>query len=783
MTPDSFWYLALIPALPLMGAAVNLLFGRQLGRRAVHAIAVGSVAAAFAMVVLTIVKDGGLWTATKAYMGGLGEHAHPDGRFQGLYYKAWTWIEIGSLKIDLAFRFDTLTAVMTCLITFVGTLIHIYSTGYMAHEPRYAAYFGYLNLFTGAMLILVLGDNLPVMFIGWEGVGLCSYLLIGFWFENTEYANAGRKAFVVNRIGDFAFILGVCLLFYVTGTLDFPALKSAAALDAVRENVGWLGGERVATAAAILLFIGACGKSAQIPLYVWLPDAMAGPTPVSALIHAATMVTSGVYMIARLSFVFASSATAMAVVSGIGALTALAAAFMAFAQTDFKKVLAYSTVSQLGFMFVGVGTGAWAAGIFHLVTHGFFKAGLFLGAGSVMHAMSGSGDITKMGGLRRYMPRTHWAFVVYCLAIAGIIPFSGFFSKDEILAGAYAAHVADWWPAYGKVLWATLSLAALGTAFYMFRLYALAFLGECRADAETKAHIHESPLSMTGPLAVLAIFTVFLGVLGLPHGVVPLPNIFHEYLLGPVVAPASFVTGGEEAAHLGSLGTLSLMGIALVLGGLGAVWAMRLYRNGIPASVDRFTSSELGSELYRQSKNKLFVDEIYEKLFIAPFRKTCRVLFEAADRIIIDTFFVSGVAAVVDFGGKVLRWFQNGQVQRYMVLVVVGAGAVFFVAMSPEASFDYEVKDSSVVVLEAKLEGAGAAGAKVEWDWTGDGKADATGDKVEHDFAGPGHYEVTVKITDGVFERESEHTGVVVIDVPAAADAPPSAAADEGGAQ
>ncbi|HMG56767.1 MAG TPA: NADH-quinone oxidoreductase subunit L, partial [Kofleriaceae bacterium] len=419
---DSSSSLIWIPLLPLLGALINLVLGRKLerwcGRWIVHTIAIAAVALAF--VVAAALVFGPLLALFHEGRGGT-----------GLMQIAYTWIEVGSFKAQLAFRLDTLSAVMVLIVTFVGALIHVYSAGYMAHDPRYSAYFGYLNLFTGSMLILVLGANLPVMFIGWEGVGLCSFLLIGFWFENEAFATAGRKAFVVNRIGDFCFLLGMFLLFWATkelpagdaGSLDFGVLRSPAA--GAHYVAGFWGVDRLATAAGILLFIGACGKSAQLPLFVWLPDAMAGPTPVSALIHAATMVTAGVYMVCRLSFLYAASTTALIVVATVGLLTALVAAFIAFAQTDMKKVLAYSTVSQLGFMFVAAGTGNWTAAIFHLGTHAFFKACLFLGAGSVMHSLEheGSttpGDIMTMGGLRSRLPITRITFMISCLAIAGV---------------------------------------------------------------------------------------------------------------------------------------------------------------------------------------------------------------------------------------------------------------------------------------------------------------------------------------------------------------------------
>jgi NADH-quinone oxidoreductase subunit L len=728
-----------IPLLPLLGAAFNLLvgrvlwratFGRDLPRGLVHFVSVLSVVLAFVVAVVVIfVVPGSLlkqflnWDkATTPLLGGLQ---------QNLY----TWIEIGNFKVDMAFRVDTLSAVMVLVITFIGSLIHIYSTGYMHEEPRYAAYFGYLNLFTGAMLILVLGDNLPVVFIGWEGVGLCSYLLIGFWFTEPAYATAGRKAFIVNRIGDFAFLIGMFLLFKAVGDLSFDELRSGRAMLAYLEPL-W--GERTAFWAALFLFIGACGKSAQIPLYVWLPDAMAGPTPVSALIHAATMVTAGVYMVARLSLLFASSTTAMAVVATIGALTALFAAIMAFAQTDFKKVLAYSTVSQLGFMFVGVGAGAYVAGVFHLMTHAFFKAGLFLAAGSVMHAMSGSGDIMKMGGLRKHMPWTHASFVFYWLAICGIFPFAGFFSKDEILAGAFAAHAEGWAPGYGMFLWAVLSAAALGTAFYMSRLYFLVFWGENRADEETRAHIHESPASMTVPLVVLAAGTFVVGWIGFPHlESLHLPDVFHGFQrwLEPSLARPDMVAAAEFAALSQSIGMvephgdgliIGLIGVALALGVAGIVAARPLYSSGVAPWVRSFTSRGIGAVLYKLSYNKFYVDEIYHVLFVRPFRWLAAGLFEFVDRFVIDLIFVNGAAWVTDVLGRISRWTQNGQVHRYLIAVLIGSAAIFFFTAGRQgADFSWRQEDGRVRFHAEVGEGpALMPGRSIQWDLDGDGEPD-----------------------------------------------------------
>ena len=704
-----------IPLLPLLGALVNLVFGRWMPRGLVHFVAVTVVAASFGVVVSLVA--GPLWDL----FDGKAE------RVELLQHVFW-WIEVGDFKVDLAFRLDTLSAVMCLVITGVGTLIHIYSTGYMAEEPRYAAYFGYLNLFTGAMLILVLGSSLPVMFIGWEGVGVCSYLLIGFWFTRTDYADAGRKAFVVNRIGDFAFLLGMFLLWLATKdlgfaqSLDFGNFRDPR-VEAELVAPFW-GGDRMAAAACILLFIGACGKSAQIPLYVWLPDAMAGPTPVSALIHAATMVTAGVYMIARLSWVFALSTTALAVVATIGLLTALVAAFMAFAQTDLKKVLAYSTVSQLGFMFVGVGTGNWVPAIFHLMTHAFFKAGLFLGAGSVMHANSGSGDIMKMGGLRKHLPITHACFLIYCLAISGFPLTSGFFSKDELLAGALGADGMDGWPMiFNEILWGGLLLAALGTAVYMWRLYFLVFGGTFRGDDETRAHLHESPASMTIPLVVLAVLSIVGGYIGLPHldALHGIPGVFHGL--------ATWLSSSVDmatAAHAPQPELWMSMGLATLVGLLGIGIAYALWGRGPSRTVERFVADPRGHKVYEASAHKLWVDELYDRVFVRPFRWLARGLFEFVDRFLIDTVLVNGSAFAVGLFGRVMRWIQNGQVQRYMVGLILGAALIFWwTSRAERPAIEYRRTPDGAIELSA-YPGAGIASrtAKLRWDLQGDGQWD-----------------------------------------------------------
>jgi NADH-quinone oxidoreductase subunit L len=773
-------YLALIPLLPLVGAFINLTLGRFFSRATTNVFAIGSVAAACALSIYMVGWH--LWPLYKAGSGGL-----------GIEQTAYTWIEVGSFKAQLAFRLDTLSAVMILIVTFIGSLIHIYSIGYMHNESEssYARYFGYLNLFTGSMLILVLAANLPVMFIGWEGVGLCSFLLIGFWYENEAYAYAGRKAFVVNRIGDFCFLLGMFLLFWAVkdasvantarGSLDFANLRDPAVGPAFVQ--GFWGVDRLATAAGILLFIGACGKSAQLPLFVWLPDAMAGPTPVSALIHAATMVTAGVYMVCRMSFLYASSTTAMAVVATVGALTALAAAFMAFAQTDLKKVLAYSTVSQLGFMFVAAGTGNWVAAIFHLGTHAFFKACLFLGAGSVMHGMehgmahlaehgkevdATSGDITKMGGIRRHMPITRITFMISCLAIAGIFPFSGFFSKDEILGGAFNVHPQGW-GAYGKALWAVLLVAALGTAFYMWRLYFLVFSGEERS--ETAKHAHESPRTMTVPLVILAFFATVIGFIGLPHLTgVKLPSIMHglSSWLEPSVTENFYMpeVAGEVpiAGHTTDATTFVLMGIALMIGVVGIALAYVLYGRGPSPKVGKLVDGPLHGA-YEASKHKLWFDEVYDAIIVRPFRVVARGLFEVVDRFIIDTVAVNGSAFVVGLFGRLSRWFQNGQVQRYLAGVVVGAALVFFISdCGRKPDFTYKLVGTEYEFHAEPGAGVGGNNAQLRWDLDGNGVFDLDANGKPLDAAdvkiraGEVGTFVTLKIVDPITQKDVKVT-------------------------
>ena len=726
-----FW----IPLLPLLGAAVNLTIGKRLSRRLVAFIACGTVGVASALAFAAVA--GPLYDSWKAAR-------LSGGEVVPVINSVYTWIASGSLNVAVSFLLDPLSAVMILTVTFVGFLIHVYSIGYMAHEPRLSTYFGYLNLFTGSMLILVLGDSLPLLFVGWEGVGACSYLLIGFWFTNEKYADAGRKAFVVNRIGDFGFLLGIFLLWSATRHLDFAGIEAVGARlgdpAALQGGMGF----PLAFWAGLLLFVGAAGKSAQIPLYVWLPDAMAGPTPVSALIHAATMVTAGVYMVARLNFIYLAAPQILMLVAGIGALTALFAAIIGFAQRDIKRVLAYSTVSQLGFMFVGVGVGAFGAGIFHLFTHAFFKAGLFLGAGSVMHAMSDRTDIFGMGGLRKKIPITHAVFLVYCLAIAGIPPFAGFFSKDEILLAAFTAHMPGWPEWYGKLLWGVLMLAATGTAFYMWRLYFLVFNGESRADAETQAHIHESPATMTGPLVVLAMGSTVLGFLGMPH-VFHVPSFVAQWY-----GAGTFPEHPEAPDGL----TWILMLVATGLAVAGIAVAAALYRRGPEGAAGLVRS--LGG-IREVVWNKFYVDEIYDAIIVRPFRWIARATFNVIDKFVIDTVLVNGPAVVVGAVGRLARAWQNGDVQRYLLAMLIGLAAILYFATRGGADFTAVTESGTTTVRFAADVGDGVErrASKVEWDFTGDDVADSTDPEATWTYASPGEYTVLLRITD-VFGRVHE---------------------------
>ena len=655
----------LIPLFPLIGVLLNGLIGiKYFSKKVIHTIAVGSVGLSF---IFSAISFFDILQSKSPYM------------IKNLF----TWVpgsivnladktHAANFTIDFAFRFDSLTAIMTLVVTGVGLLIHIYSIGYMSHDHSYARFFTYLNLFTFAMLILVLGSNLAVMFIGWEGVGLCSYLLIGFWFNKDSAANAGKKAFITNRVGDFGFLLGIGLLIYYLGTVDVAQIGAQVHAGALTKDM--------ATIIALLLFVGATGKSAQIPLYTWLPDAMEGPTPVSALIHAATMVTAGVYMVARMNVLFTFSGTALVVVAIVGVLTAVYAASMGFTQFDIKRVLAYSTISQIGYMFVGLGTGAYAAGVFHLMTHAFFKGLMFLAAGSVIHALSGEQDMRKMGGLRKYIPKTHLVFLVGALAIAGVPGLSGFFSKDEILASAFSAASGPHGNPIYYLVWALGVIGAGMTAFYMFRLIFMTFYGDERMDHDVKHHVHESPAVMIIPLQVLALLSAVGGFVGLPH-----VNWFGKFL---------GTTVGHHELHIPLFTEILLMMVSIGVGLFGIYMAYWVYlkKKGTPAAsfVEKFKA------LYKLIYNKYFIDEFYNGVIVKGVMNLGTLLgrfdlgiidgivngaasFTRATSwisILFDTYVVdgavNGIAAINKFLSKKLRILQSGYVYNYALSIVIG---------------------------------------------------------------------------------------------------------------
>ena len=616
-----FW---LAPLLPALNAVAMFLFGRKMGRKGVALRSCLAVLAAF----------------------GLSAAAVPGLLASGPVTKEFfTWIPSGSFAARAGFLFDPLSAVMALVVTGVGFLIHVYSAGYMRDDRSFARYFGLLNMFTAFMLILVLASDVVLMFVGWEGVGLCSYLLIGFWFEKPAAAAAGKKAFLANRVGDAAFIVGMLLVLTTAGGSSFGAIGAA------------VGGGRfspaVATAAALLLFAGATGKSAQIPLYVWLPDAMEGPTPVSALIHAATMVTAGVYMVCRFSPLFAASGTASAVVAVTGAVTAFFAATMALGENDIKRVLAYSTISQIGYMFIGCGVGAYAAGMFHLVTHAFFKSLLFLAAGSVIHALAGVQDLRKMGGLRKYLRRTFPAFLTGAAALSGVPFLSGFFSKDAILSRAYAA--GDYF------IWALGLATAVLTALYMFRLVFRIFYGPERLPEEAKGRVHESPPVMTLPLQVLAFFAAFAGFLGLPAVFGDGANV-----LGRFLAPV-FPHGLEHAVGVQTEWRLIVLSTAAALAGIAAAWVLYLRAPRIPAALTgRFPRAA------RILSRKYFIDEFYRAAFIGPLVRGSEAVYGGFDLGVIDRT-IDASAAAVSGAGKWMNILQTGLVRDYALAFLLGA--------------------------------------------------------------------------------------------------------------
>src|SRR6266508_1429605 len=626
----------LVPSLPLAGFLVNGLAGKKLGKSFVSAAGVGSVGLA------TVAASARLIPFFA------GDHS-------AVVERIAPWFSAGGFSAELAMRLDPLSALMTSFVTFVGFWIHVYSVGYMRHdetEAGYARYFAYLNLFLFAMLILVLAQNFVLMFVGWEGVGLCSYLLIGYDYERQYAADAGKKAFVVNRIGDFGFLLGMFGLFSLFSSLDFDRVFSQAAAEPAK-FAPYL------TLVCLCLFLGAVGKSAQVPLFVWLPDAMAGPTPVSALIHAATMVTAGVYMVARCNVLFRLAPGAMAVVAVIGAVTAIFAGIIAVAQNDIKKVLAYSTVSQLGYMFLACGVGAYVAGMFHVLTHAFFKACLFLGSGAVIHAMGGEQDMRKMGGLRSRLPITYWTFLIATLAIAGIPPLAGFFSKDAILTGVFENE--------RYVLWGIGVVTAGLTAFYMFRLVSLTFEGSFRRTPEQEQHLHESPPSMTAPLVILAILSFVGGWIGLPR-------VFGENLdrftafLSPILLPLSSAAERAEPG-LSHGAEWLLMGVSVAAAVAGLLLARSWYVRGQGRVPDRIAASFPAA--YALLAEKFRVDELYGLLFVRPFDWLARMLWKVVDVLVIDGILNAG-AFLVELVGDLLRFLQTGNVRNYALGLFLG---------------------------------------------------------------------------------------------------------------
>jgi len=556
------------------------------------------------------------------------------------------FINTSKFKIPFDLKVDALSSLFLLVITGVGSLIHLYSTAYMKTEeaPHYARYFAYLNLFVFSMLLLVLGDNFVIMFIGWEGVGLCSYLLIGYWFTNSTYNYAAKKAFIMNRIGDLGFLLAIFWLLVKLGSVSYGTVLTA-------ESLAKLSTAEI-TAITLLLFVGAMGKSAQIPLYTWLPDAMAGPTPVSALIHAATMVTAGIYMITRANILFSASEFTQHVIAIIGISTALLAATIALKQNDIKKVLAYSTVSQLGYMFLGLGVGAYSGAVFHVITHAFFKALLFLGAGSVIHAMHHEQDIRKMGGLKSKLPITHITFLIGCIAIAGVPPFSGFFSKDEILAAAFAK---------SPIYWALGVLGAAMTAFYMFRLYATTFLGQFRGTSDQEHHLHESPTAMTLPLILLAIASAIAGAIGIPELMGGHHWLSHQ--LAPIV-------GEAKEASLSHATEWILMGVSVSIAVIALLVAVNRYKR----KTEDEPKTALGKFLY----NKWYVDELYSNVIVNPLNQFAGFLKNFVEKNIIDGA-VNGTGKLVQYSARQIRFIQSGQVGYYILFMVLSLVLLFII--------------------------------------------------------------------------------------------------------
>lgn len=607
---------------PFIGFLFNVFFGKSIGKSGSGIVGTLTVATSF---------------ATSVYFFMQISQTH-----QAIQIQLFDWIQISNFKVDFGFLLDQLSILWLLFVTGIGSLIHLYSISYMHDDENMHKFFAYLNLFIFFMITLVIGSNLLVLFIGWEGVGLCSYLLIGFWHKNQDFNDAAKKAFIMNRIGDLGLLIGIFIIGSMFSTLDYATLKTAIA-GATNLDMTWI------SIAAFALFIGACGKSAQIPLYTWLPDAMAGPTPVSALIHAATMVTAGIFMITRLNYLFDLAPDVQNIIAIVGAVTSLVAATIALVQTDIKKVLAYSTVSQLGLMFLALGLGAYEVAVFHVITHAFFKACLFLGSGSVIHALHGEQDMRKMGGLKKVMGITFFTFLISSLAISGIPPFSGFFSKDEILMVAFE---------HNQVLWIIASLASLMTAFYMFRLLYLTFFNDFRGTAEQKSHLHESPSLITFPLIVLAILATIGGLISLPTN-----SWLNEYL-----APL-FTKASHEAHHFGTT-EYTLMAVAVLGGliGIGIAYAKYIKQNIVPEEDSQITG--FAKVLY----NKYYVDEIYDAIFVQTTNSLSKFFNQYVETTLSSLVFSLGkVTNELGFQGKKI---QNGSIGRYLFAFVLGICAI-----------------------------------------------------------------------------------------------------------
>lgn len=618
----------LVPLFPLLGFLITSLFGKKLSKTTAGMIASGAILASFAIALILFIQLN-----------------QADAAHQSYTYKLFDWIHAGKFKADLSFLIDPLSSCFILIITGIGFLIHVYSMGYMHDDEAHNKFFSYLNLFIFFMLLLVLGSNFLVMFVGWEGVGLCSYLLIGFWFKNTSYNNAAKKAFIMNRIGDLGFLLGIFLIYNTFGSIAYA--------EVFEQAKHFASDEKIIVAITLLLFIGAMGKSAQLPLYTWLPDAMAGPTPVSALIHAATMVTAGIYMIARSNILYTLAPSTMYFVALIGIITAVFAATIGLMQNDIKKVLAYSTVSQLGYMFLALGMGAYTAAVFHVITHAFFKALLFLGAGSVIHGMSGEQDIRKMGGLKSAMPTTYLTFLIGTIAIAGLPPFAGFFSKDEILAHAFA---------HNKIFWLFGLLGSILTAFYMFRLLFLTFWGDFRGTKHQKDHLHESGKSITIPLIVLAALSVVGGFIGLPE------SFNAKHLLGnflsPVFEDSDIRMLPTEITHNTEYG---LMALAVILVSIVIMVARNKYVMQKELPLPDGAALSVSQKLVA---NKYYVDEIYDAIIVKPLKAISTIFYRVFDIQVVDGIVNLVGKSVVWFSG-VIRYAQAGKTGYYIFVMVL----------------------------------------------------------------------------------------------------------------